>query len=159
MTDWSALELCGDSDVLALESNYLNFTTNSSHWRASAKADIERRLRYNFRDRELATQASDVLDLISNPEVLKAAAACKTIELCARNNIAMVGDAWSEKARIYGKEFDREFSEALGMIDFDENEDNAIDDSEKYNVKPGIRLTRGGGLPSAGDVADEGSLR
>lgn len=152
--DWSLEVLCSDADIIAREATWLNWTDDTQRWIASAKDAIERKLRHAFRDRELATSATDVLDLIGNPEVLKAAAVCKAIEMCCQSNITMVGDTWEAKMKYWARGFDDEFEMALGMIAFDTDESGAIDDTEKYQVSPGPTLTRGGALPQIDETED-----
>jgi hypothetical protein len=144
--NWAAAELCTDADILALEATWLNWTKDTSKWRASAKSEIERKLRYILRQREIETDEPDVLNLIPNPDVFKAAATFKAIELCCVSNITISGDGWDAKAKHYKKEFDEEFEVATAMMSFDFDESGTIDDTEKYQVDSSVRFSRGGGV-------------
>lgn len=143
MIIWADISLCTDGDIIAKESSWPQWTTDSDAWRAEAKSEIETRLRHLFRERELMTEATEVLDLIANPEVLTRAAAYMALHLCANSNITAPGDTWALKAKTYEEKFDPEFDRAVDMIQFDEDESGTIEESEKYQVTTGVRFGRG----------------
>ena len=145
--DWSALVLCNDTDLARFESNVLEWVRSqgtAKHWRDTAKRLIGNRLRSDLRDTELATDEADVLDLISNPEVLTDAASFLALNLIATDKMVHPGDTWAAKAVAYQDKFDQEFPVAVSMLHVDKDESGAIDDTEKYNVTLGVRFTRGG---------------
>lgn len=146
VNDWSATTLCIDADLIDKETDWPDWTTFGDTFRAEAKRQIEKALRFAYRKRELATDEADVLDLISNPEELKDAAVYKTLELVAQDNIVVDGDRWTLKAKHYAKEFDKEWSRAVAMLHFDADESGTIEDEEKYTGRMGVRLSRGGGV-------------
>lgn len=144
MATWAQTDLCSDADILGFESTWLSWTQEPASWRAQAKAVIEEKLRYTLKDRELATQAADVLDLVGNTDALRHIACYKSIELCARSKITNGADVWSEKARYYDYKFEKEIGAAIEMLSFDADESGTIEDSEKYQVTGAIEFTRGG---------------
>jgi len=143
---WANIQLCTDGDVAGYESSWpAQWTTDSDSWRAQAKIEIEDRLRHLFRERELVTEAPDVLDLVDNPAVLASAAACMTLHLCAKSNtINPPGDVWAYNAKFYEDKFNDEWERAADMIAFDADESGTIEESEKYQVNTGVRFGRGG---------------
>lgn len=146
MITWASIVLCTDGDIVAYESSWPQWTTDTDSWRAKAKAEIEKRLRHVLKERELLTDAAEVLDLIGNPAVLTDAACYMALHLCANNNIMVPQDMWALKAKTYEDKFDAEFERAVTMLEFDADESGAIDDSEKYQISGAVRFGRGGPL-------------
>jgi hypothetical protein len=146
ISDWSAATLCTDADILGYESTWLDWTNDTARWRAKAKAEIEIRLRHAMRDRELETDADDVLDLIANPEIFVRPACFFALALCAQNNTVQKDDTWAFKSAHYEKQADEAMGLSMEMIEFDQDESGTIDDSEKYQVGTGVTFTRGGGI-------------
>jgi len=151
VTIWADTTLCTDGDIIGFESSWPEWTTDADAWRAKSKAQIEKRLRFILRERELLTDATEVLDLIANPEVFQDAACYIALALCATNNTTHPQDAWAAKAKLYDDKFTDEFDRAVEMMAFDEDESGAIDDSEKYQVTGAVRFSRGGPLITGRD--------
>jgi hypothetical protein len=148
---WSTATLCTDADLLGFEATWLEWTSDADAWRAKAKQQIEKRLRYLLRARELETAAAEVLDLILNPSVLRDAACYMTFALVAQSNMTHPQDAWAAKLKHYGELFMLEMDQAVEMIEFDADESGTIDDSEKYRLTGAVRFTRGGSMPVSDD--------
>lgn len=143
--DWSAAVLCRDSDLREYESSWpWGDDHDSRRYRDKAKEHIERELRVALAELEVATDESDALDLVSNPEVLTPAACCLTFALAAEDNVTGEGDGWTRKQRHYQDEFEKEFKLSVALLHTDTDESGTIEDTEKYNVGLGTEFTRGG---------------
>ncbi len=146
MITWSTTELCQDSDLTAIESTAINWTApegSAKKWRDRAKAVIERKLRRALKKEELAISGTEVLDLISNPEVLKDIACYYTLYALANDKMTNGHDYYAAKATHYLGMFNSEWAQAMSDICFDLDESGTISDSEKYTRKTGVRLHRG----------------
>lgn len=144
--DWSATTLCLDSDLIGHESRVLSWSADEPgcrKWRDLAKEQIGNKLRFTLKDIELATDIDEVLDLISNPEELKTVACYLSLHLLANDCMKDTGDYYNAKAAFYLGQFDKEYSAAVSMLHVDTDEGGSIDDTEKYNVDTGVKMTRG----------------
>jgi hypothetical protein len=143
--DWSATDLCTDGDLIEYESKWpWGDDHDSARYRNKAKEHIERKLRVTLAETELATEIADVLDLISNPEVLTPAACYLTFVRAAEDLTFGEGDVYDQKKKHYQDEFDREFELSAALLHVDVDESGTIEDVEKYNVSIGPTFTRGG---------------
>lgn len=144
---WSTTTLCIDSDVLERESQALAWAQPEGvleKWRIQAKDDIARKLRRAFRKQEEATDASEVLDLIGNPGLLKMPAVYLTLHLLCLDRTRAAGDLYDRKAEIYFGKSEAAYSDALPMLHLDLDESGAITDDEKYNAPSGVQFRHGG---------------
>jgi len=142
---WAATVLCVDADVLEIEPTWVDWGAYRSDAIILAKRKIENRLRYRFRALQVTIgDATDVLDLIDNPEVLKDSACYMTLFLCANANKISSEDIWATRAKDYRLDFEEEWSQAVAMLKVDWDESGDISDDEKYTVDMTATLTRGG---------------
>jgi hypothetical protein len=147
ISDWSATDLCSDGDILRFESDFNDWVASrgsGQFWRDTAKELIADKLRASLIDTEMVTDETDVLDLISNPEVLKNVACYKTLQVVANDNVVNPGDRWTQKAIYYSDLFDDGFDDAVAMLHIDLDESGTIEDSEKYRGSVDIKFERGG---------------
>jgi hypothetical protein len=145
ISDWGATELCTDADLRGYESSWpWGDDHDSKRYRDSAKQHIERKLRVSLASIELATDEADVLDLISNPEVLTPAACYLTFVRAAEDLIPSGESLYAYKRDRYQIEFDKEFTLSVALLHLDTDESGTIEDTEKYNVRIGPQFTRGG---------------
>jgi len=146
--DWLAAVLCTDSDLRTFEIKVLGWVSaegSATHWRQSAKDQIEAELRQSFKKIELATEEADVLDLIADITPLKYTACYLTLHLIC-NNCSIGGDHWERKSEMYWSKYREALPGAIGMLSIDIDESGAITDSEKYYISHGVRMTRGSTL-------------
>jgi hypothetical protein len=144
---WADTVLCIDADVVAEESNALDWAAPESvldHWRELAKEQIGERLRRSLKDVEISTDAAEVLDLIGNPGVLKTPAVFFTLHKLCKDRTRAAGDMYDRKAEIYFGFWEKAYGEALAMLNLDTDEDGTIQTTEKYNAPTGVRLRHGG---------------
>ena len=144
MAGWPA-DLCLDKDVIAIEGNALKYAEqfgDLQRWRDLAREDIEKRLRSILREKELETEADDVLDLILNYTVLEKAAAFLSLHYQFSEMSTSGQDFWASKAVHYQDKFEKEWSIASGLLNFDTDESGTIEDSEKYNIRTGVKFSR-----------------
>ncbi|MBU8914212.1 MAG: hypothetical protein KOO61_09330 [Spirochaetales bacterium] len=145
ISDWSATALCQDKDLLEFEGQVLVWTRDkgtAQKWISKAKDLIATRLRYSFRDVELATDAADVLDLIADVTPLKDAACYLSLHLLC-HECSVGGDYFESLEQMYWHKFEKEIPRALGLVSLDLDESGVIETSEKYNVKTGVTFVRG----------------
>jgi len=142
---WAATVLCVDADVLEIEPTWVDWGGYRSDAILLAKRKIENRLRYRFRALQVTIgDATDVLDLVDNPEVLKDSACYMSLFLCANANKISTEDIWAARAKDYKLDFEEEWTQSVAMLKVDWDESGDISDDEKYTVDMTATLTRGG---------------
>lgn len=137
-------DLCLDKDIIEIEGQALQHAENYGNlqrWRDLAREDIETRLRSILRAREIETEADNVLDLILNHEELEKAASFLSLHY-QFSEMSTGSDFWAIKAGHYQGKFDTEWGLAVGLLSFDLDESGTIEDSEKYNIRSGVRFSR-----------------
>lgn len=75
--------------------------------------------------------ATDLKDLISNPTVFKHACVAWTLKLMFEDNAFNDEDFNNMKMKDFEKEFEREFSIAKQLVEFDKDESGDIDQEEE----------------------------
>jgi hypothetical protein len=150
-SDWSATDLCLDTDLRDFESDVLSWIGgegSGEKWRRQAKKLIEERLRSmdKVQQLELDTDIDDVLDLIGNLGELRTAACYRTLHLLANDVSAGSGDLYDRKAEMYLSLFEDEFPMAMRRLHWDVDESGTIEADEKYTGASytGVRLKHGG---------------
>lgn len=147
MITWSSTVLCTDADLREFETDVLHWTGDEAvadKWRSKAKDLIAQSLDLRLRTIELETDADDVKDLISNPEVLKDAACYLSLHLIAMDVSHAAGDLYDRKAEVYYQKHKEELERALALVHLDLDESGTIETSEKYAAPTGVRLIHGG---------------
>jgi len=142
---WAAAILCTDDDLRSLEPNVLQWLAadgSGAAMRASAKDQIADELRQSFKNIELATDATEVLDLVLDTTPLKYTAVYLTLHLIC-NSCSVGGDQWERKAEMYWGKYKEALPGAIGMLTLDINQSGTVDTGEKYYVSQGVRMTRG----------------
>jgi hypothetical protein len=145
ISDWSAATLCTDADLVEKESTVLQWTRRQGDckkWRDLAKEHIGDKLRFALKQVEIDTDADEVLDLIADYTVLKKVAVSYTLYLIANDVMTSPEDYYSAKAAHYLQLYRDEWDECAGMISLDTDEDGSISDSEKYNMRTGVKFNR-----------------
>lgn len=145
--DWSAIDLCIDSDLTRFETDALQWTgadATAEQWRGKAKDIIGLRLDLQLKNIEVATDAADVKDLIGNPAVLIDAACYLTLHLIANDKTHAAGDLYDRKAQMYFQKYESEIQRVGALLNLDTDEDGTIQDAEKYNAPTGVRIKHGG---------------
>lgn len=141
---WPA-DLCLDKDIIAIEGGVLGYAEqygNLERWRDLAREDIEKRLRSILKEKELVTDAADVLDLIDNPEELEKSAAFLSLHYQFSEMSTSGQDFWASKAVHYQDKFEKEWAISVGLLHFDLDESGTIEDSEKYSIRKDVRFSR-----------------
>jgi hypothetical protein len=144
---WADTDLNLDRDLIEYETDAVTWfgaQGSGAKWRSTAKNTIAQRLRQNLKSIEVQTDASEVLDLIGNPEVLKPAACFLTLHLIAFDRLTSTGDLWDRKAEVYYAKFEAEMATALALLELDLDESGTIEDSEKYAAPRGVTFKHGG---------------
>ena len=147
ISDWSATDLCIDADLVEFETDVLQWTgqeAGAGKWRSKAKDMIGQRLDFTLKDVEIATDETDVKDLISNLDRLRDSACYLTLHLLANDVSVAQGDLYDRKAVMYLGKYEDELPRALALLHVDTDESGTIEDSEKYNVESGVTLRHGG---------------
>jgi hypothetical protein len=137
-------DLCLDKDIIAIEAQALAYAEqygSLQRWRDLAREDIETRLRSMLREKEILTDAADVLDLVFNYEALEKAASFLSLHY-QFSEMSTGQDFWAVKAAHYQNKFDTEWPIAVGLLHFDLDESGTIDDTEKYTIKRDVRFSR-----------------
>lgn len=100
---------------------------------AKAKAYIGRKLDLTLKSKHALRDYSetDLKELISNPSVLKYACVAWTLKLLFEDNSFNDEDFNYIKMKDFEREFKDEFSTAVQLIEFDEDESGDISDKEK----------------------------
>lgn len=142
--DWSGVTLCEHADVageyakvyeLTDETVKANQQTDVTAWIAKAQDKIGRLLdgtlkQYYSINVGSYTAAEDLKDHISNPEKLKNACIFKTLELMFKNATIHEGDFNHVRQMENRKDFNEEFTLAVGLLRFDKDDDGDISDDE-----------------------------
>ena len=147
ISDWSATELCIDADLVVKETDVLQWTGNqqgAQKWRDDAKEMIGHRLDFALKEIEIATDETDVKDLISNLGQLKNPAVYLSLHLLANDVSAAPGDLYDHKAQMYLGKYEDELPRAIALLHVDTDESGTIEDTEKYNAPTGVTLKLGG---------------
>ena len=147
ISDWSATDLCIDADLVEFETDVLQWVgqeAGAGKWRSKAKDMIGERLDFTLKDVEMATDETDVKDLISNLSRLKNAACYLTLHLLANDVSVAQSDFYDRKAEMYLAKYEDELPRATALLHVDVDESGTIEDEEKYVVPTGITLRHGG---------------
>jgi len=153
LEDWSAVELCQDSDLQALEHGLLEWTRSEGGakcWRAEAKLQIEHELRQRFAAIDKVINSAvvtgearqEVLDLIGDLDPMKYTACFLTLHLLCNNCSGAEGDFFDRKAQMYWAKYRDELPRGLSLLSIDLDESGDISESERYYNSRGVRLSR-----------------
>jgi hypothetical protein len=151
--DWSAAELCQDSDLQALESSVLEWTRGEGgvkKWRDEAKNQLEHELRQHLASTDKVINASvvagedrqEVLDLIADLAPLKYTACYLSLHLLCNNCSGAEGDFYDRKAEMYWQKYQQELPRGLSLLSIDTDESGTVSESERYYDNSGVRLSR-----------------
>ena len=151
--DWSATDLCQDSDLQALETGVLEWTRGeggAKNWRDEAKLQLEHELRQHFAAIDKVVNASvvagaarqEVLDLIADLSPLKYTACFLSLHLLCNNCSGAEGDFYDRKAQMYWGKYRDELPRGLSLLSIDTDESGTISESEMYYDNKGVRLSR-----------------
>ena len=144
MITWADKVLCVDSDLAEFESNVHTWVApggGAAQYISTAKKVIERRLRSHFREQDKLIGGSEVLDLLADVEPLRQAATYLTLHVLC-NDCSTGGDLFERKAEMYYAKYNEEWPYALGRLAMDLDESGAIESTEEYNVRTGVKLGR-----------------
>lgn len=134
--DWSETTLCTDANVTARysrASSLLKSGETIEDYRAIAKEEIGKELDFRLREQRwniTETDAADLKDLISNPEVFKDAAVAFTLLRLFEKNIFEEADFHTVQRDIYRQEYKETFNRGFGLMEFDKDASGDIDDDE-----------------------------
>lgn len=140
--DWSATDLCDYDDVrneyedvgdLTGETVTANQNTVITAYIAKAKIFIGRKLDVILRAKHSVEdyEATDLKDLISNPEELLAASVDYTLHLMFRDNETSSDDYNAYKGHEYLGKFKEDFADGAALLRFDADESADIDQEER----------------------------
>ena len=146
--DWSAATLAVEADVTSRytkAASLLEQTEAISDFIAIAKSEIGERLDVWLREKRSTiseTDLADLKDLLANPTVFKSAAVAFTLYRMHEKNIYEPEDFHTQQARIYYREYQDKFDQAIALVQLDTDNSGAIEDVEAATAPTMSRFQR-----------------
>lgn len=156
-SDWSAVTLCTYADVkeefpekigldrLTGEASAADAKDAVEAKIAKAKERIGDRLLADLRDRIFSMNLDadvDIRDWIHNPTIFKNACVFMTLHLLCNANVMHPDDLYSAKSEYYLRQFKDEMNMATALVQFDSDDDAAMDELEASRSTMAFKLTR-----------------